>query len=259
MLDDAPGSNVGVAYRSLPAPAQAHVLAAMQKIVPGLGRISVESFDRFLLLKFDQRQRGGHDARFSASEMSEGALRALGILVAAQQMTPDELLIIEEPDVSIHVGAAQLLFDVLEQASRRGAVLVTTHSADLLDAARDEQILVCSYHDGVTKIGPLAQAQREIVREGLFSVAELMRSEGGGCGARRPLRQDAARASLCRQVGSGLPQGTSYTSNRHSMSPLYTVSTLSARRRMARSMAGVPARIATRQPRSRAKAWAMSR
>jgi uncharacterized protein (TIGR02646 family) len=174
---DESGSNVGVAYRSLRAPAQAQVLAAMQKIVPGLSVISVEPFDRFLLLKFDQRQPGGHDAKFSATEMSEGALRALGILVAAQQMTPDELLIIEEPEVSIHVGAAQLLFDVLEQASRRGAVLVTTHSADLLDAARDEEILVCSYRDGVTNIGPLASAQREIVRQGVFSVAELMRSE----------------------------------------------------------------------------------
>lgn len=174
---DESGSNVGVAYRSLRASAQAQILAAMQKIVPGLSGISVEPFDRFLLLKFDQRQPGGHDARFSATEMSEGALRALGILVAAQQMTPDELLIIEEPEVSIHVGAAQLLFDVLEQASRRGAVLVTTHSADLLDAARDEEILVCSYRDGVTDIGPLASAQRQLVRDGLFSVAELMRSE----------------------------------------------------------------------------------
>jgi len=41
-------------------------------------------------------------------------------------MTPDELLIIEEPEVSIHVGAAQLLFDVLKQASRRGAVLLSS-------------------------------------------------------------------------------------------------------------------------------------
>ena len=84
---------------------------------------------------------------------------------------------IEEPEVSIHVGAAQLLFDVLERASRKGAVLITTHSADLLDAARDEAILVCSYRGGVTRIGPLSSAQRDVVREGLFSVAELMRSE----------------------------------------------------------------------------------
>jgi type I restriction enzyme M protein len=174
---DESGSNVGVAYRSLRAAGQTQILAAMQKIVPGLTGISVESFDRFLVLKFDQRQPGGHEARFSATEMSEGALRALGILVAAQQMTRDELLIIEEPEVSIHIGAAQLLFDVLKQASRRGAVLVTTHSADLLDAASDEEILVCSYNEGVTNIGPLASAQRRLVHDGLFSVAELMRSE----------------------------------------------------------------------------------
>jgi type I restriction enzyme M protein len=56
-------------------------------------------------------------------------------------------------------------------------VLLTTHSADLLDKAKDEEILVCSYREGVTNIGPLARAQRQIVREGLFSLAELMRSE----------------------------------------------------------------------------------
>jgi type I restriction enzyme M protein len=174
---DESGGNIAVALRSLGADGQARVLAAMQRIVPGLVRIAVEAFDRFLLLKFEQRQPGGHVARFSASEMSEGALRALGILVAAQQMTADELLIIEEPEVAIHVGAAQLLFDVLKEASTRGSLLITTHSADLLDAAREEEILVCSYRDGVTQLGPLSSAQREVVRQGLFSVAELMRSE----------------------------------------------------------------------------------
>ncbi|WP_437487080.1 N-6 DNA methylase [Sorangium sp. So ce1014] len=174
---DESGNNIAVALRSLDPEGQARVLAAMQQIVPGLLRIAVEAFDRFLLLKFEQRQPGGHVARFSASEMSDGALRALGILVAAQQMTGDELVIIEEPEVAIHVGAAQLLFDVLKDASTRGSLLITTHSADLLDAAREEEILVCSYRDGVTQIGPLSSAQRDVVRQGLFSVAELMRSE----------------------------------------------------------------------------------
>jgi type I restriction enzyme M protein len=174
---DESGSNIAVAYRSLKSTVQDSVVEAMRKIIPGLSRISVEPFDRFLLLKFDQHQAGDQLASFSAAEMSEGALRALGILVAAQQMTKDELLIIEEPEVSIHVGAAQLLFDVLEKASRKGAVLITTHSADLLDAASDEAIQVCSYRGGVTRIGPLSSAQRDVVKEGLFSVAELMRSE----------------------------------------------------------------------------------
>lgn len=171
------GSNIAVAFRSLDSMAQARVLAAMQRIIPGLKRISVEPFERYLLLRFEQHQAAGQLARFLASEMSEGALRALGILVAAQQSEREDLLIVEEPEVAIHIGAAQLLFDVLKEASTRGAVLVITHSADLLDAARDEEILVCSYREGRTYMGPLSSAQRDIVKQGLFSIAELMRSD----------------------------------------------------------------------------------
>jgi type I restriction enzyme M protein len=170
-------TRIRLSPESMRRPQAATEMGAMRKIVPGLSRISVEPFDRFLLLKFDQHQAGAEVATFSSAEMSEGALRALGILVAAQQMTKGELLIIEEPEVSMHVGAAQLLFDVLETASRKGAVLLTTHSADILDAASDEAILVCSYRAGVTRVGPLSSAQRDVVREGLFSIAELMRSE----------------------------------------------------------------------------------
>ena len=56
-------------------------------------------------------------------------------------------------------------------------MIVTTHSPELLDRAKDDEILVCEHVDGVTKIGPLAAAQRALVREGLFSVGEIMRSE----------------------------------------------------------------------------------
>jgi type I restriction enzyme M protein len=72
---------------------------------------------------------------------------------------------------------AALVYDVLEEASQRGDVLITTHSPDLLDAAKDETILVCSATEGVTRIGPLDSSQRQLVREGLFRLAELMRAE----------------------------------------------------------------------------------
>jgi len=149
----------------------------MRKVVPGLQYISTEQVGRYLIVKFTQLQSGGQLAEFSADEMSEGALRALGIIVAAYQMKRDELLIIEEPEVSIHSGAAALLFDVLKFASRKGAVLITTHSADLLEAAKEEEILVCDYRSGITHIGPLATQQKEVVKKGLFSLAELVRSE----------------------------------------------------------------------------------
>jgi type I restriction enzyme M protein len=174
---DESGSNIATALQSMTPTARENVVRAMAKIIPGLVALSTEILDRFAILRFVQVQGGGSTAAFSATEMSEGALRALGILIAAEQMEPDELLIIEEPEVSIHASAAEMLVEVLKRASERGAVLLTTHSADLLDAARDEEILVCDYQEGTTRIGPLASAQREIVEEGLFSVAELLRSE----------------------------------------------------------------------------------
>ncbi|MBM7114554.1 AAA family ATPase [Archangium primigenium] len=163
----------------------AFVLAAMKRLVPGLEDLFVEELGGFLVLRFSQRQ-GARSARFSALNMSDGTLRALGIILAAQTLAPPssspatsspELLIVEEPEVAIHPGAAALLFEVLKHASQRGMVLVTTHSPELLDAAQDEEILVCGYREGTTRVGPLSTAQREVVREGLFSLSELARSE----------------------------------------------------------------------------------
>ena len=175
---DESGQNIASAIRSIFKSGQIDkIIDPMCRIVPGLQNIHVEQVSRYLALKFEQQQAEGAKADFNATEMSDGALRALGIIVATHQMVRDELLIIEEPEIAVHVGAAQLLFEILKGASARGAVLLTTHSADLLDAASDEEILVCNYVEGSTRIGPLSHAQRKIVRDGLFSIAELMRAE----------------------------------------------------------------------------------
>jgi len=189
---DESGSNIAIAVRHLRKNPKSWepVKLAMRKIIPGLLDIEDDALGRYVSVRFVQRQAGG-TAQFAATEMSEGAIRALGILVAAQQMEKSELLIIEEPEVSIHPGAATLLFDVLKVASRKGAVLLTTHSAELLDAARDEEILVCDYREGVTALGPLANEQRKLVKDGLLSVAELMRSE--------PLRIEGAHPVVIAQ------------------------------------------------------------
>ncbi|QRN96194.1 AAA family ATPase [Archangium violaceum] len=160
------------------------ILLSMRRLIPGLEDIFVEEAGGFLVLRFSQRQPMGV-AHFAAANMSEGALRTLGIIVAAQTLSHTaqplppaaQLLIVEEPEVAIHPGAAALLFEVLKLASQRGSVLVTTHSPELLDAAQDEEILVCGYRNGTTRIGPLSTAQREVVREGLLSLSELARSE----------------------------------------------------------------------------------
>jgi type I restriction enzyme M protein len=175
---DESGGNIAVTIRALRENPEkwAPVLMTMQRLIPGLHGIEEGTLGRYMGVRFFQKQ-AGVVAEFSATEMSEGAIRALGILIAAQQMSQDELLVLEEPEVSIHPGAATVLFSFLKQASRRGAVLLTTHSAELLDAAKDEEILVCDYREGITRVGPMEKAQRRLVKDGLLSAAELMRSE----------------------------------------------------------------------------------
>jgi type I restriction enzyme M protein len=173
------GSNLAAVLRRLKTEKEddfTSVLLAMKRLIPDLEDLLVSETGKFLFVEFEQRQPGGV-ARFGINEMSDGALRALGLIVAAKTMSATQFLIIEEPEVSIHPGAAAVLYEVLKEASQEGAILVTTHSPEFLDAAREEEILVCQYRDGATRVGPLARVQREVVNEGVLALSELMRSE----------------------------------------------------------------------------------
>lgn len=72
--------------------------------------------------------------------MSDGTLRALGILAAIFQGsngTRVPLVAIEEPEVALHPAAAGVLLDGLRETSQFTQLLVTSHSPDVLD---DESI-----------------------------------------------------------------------------------------------------------------------
>lgn len=174
LADD--GRNVATALDRMNEEARDDVLVSMRQIVPGLARVEAQHVGRYLSLLFQQDHNKGV-AEFAATEMSEGALRAMAVVVAAKQMQKNDVLIVEEPEVNLHPGAAGVVYDVLEAASSLGTVVVTTHSPELLDHAANADILVCEYSQGVTKVGPLADEQRQLVREGLFTVAELMRAD----------------------------------------------------------------------------------
>jgi type I restriction enzyme M protein len=169
--------NIASALASLQAPTKQRVVALMQKIVPELVDVKAVSSGRYQSVQFEQRLSDKRPAEFTATEMSDGALRALALIVAAEQNEDGQLLIVEEPEVNLHPGASSVVFDALRGAAKRGTVLVTTHSPEILDLAARDNILVADYHDGVTSIGPLAEKQHRVVREGLLTVSELVRTD----------------------------------------------------------------------------------
>jgi predicted ATPase len=114
--------------------------------------------------------------------MSDGTLRALGILVALLQSRNGDrsdvsLVAIEEPEVALHPAAAAVVLDALLEASRWTQVVVTSHSPDLLDDERLEtdSILAVMAREGETLIAPLDEVGRKALREHLYTAGELLR------------------------------------------------------------------------------------
>lgn len=120
---------------------------------------------------------------FYASSMSDGTLRALGILVAAHQLTYERrrvrLVGIEEPEVALHPAAVGALLEALREASGQTQILLTSHSPDLLDEIDLEHdgLLVVVAPEGTTRIAAADAASMEALRRHLYSAGELLRMD----------------------------------------------------------------------------------
>jgi predicted ATPase len=115
--------------------------------------------------------------------MSDGTLRALGILVAVAQLGGKRDRIrfvgIEEPETALHPAAAGALVGALREASRSTQIVVTTHSPELLDDLELERdtIVVVQSRDGKTELAGIDAASRQAVQQHLYSPGELLRMD----------------------------------------------------------------------------------
>jgi predicted ATPase len=112
--------------------------------------------------------------------MSDGTVRALGILLALHQVGNGKtvpLVGIEDPEPALHPAAVAVLTDGLRDAASRTQVVVTSHSPELLDDPdiSDDAILAALAEFNETRLGPLDAAGRETLREHLYTAGELLR------------------------------------------------------------------------------------
>lgn len=171
----------------------------LARVVPGLVGFDKKSVGHMETLEFRQAVEGARDPwRFPAINMSDGTLRVTALLLALFQRTAGDggvrLVGIEEPETALHPAAAGLLRDCIFEASRNVQVVVTSHSADLLDDpdVSSDSILAVESRDGSTMIAPVDSAAREVLREQLYTVGELLRLD--------QLRPDLARVPSLRQL-----------------------------------------------------------
>ena len=179
------GSNLASVLSNLDSDRKKDVEEYLAAITPGVTGVVAQAMGAKLTLDFRQEVRGAkHPWRFPASNMSDGTLRALGVLVALFQGSGGapgrrHLVGIEEPESALHPAAAEILIDSLTDASQLAQVMVTSHSADLLDndAIPHSSILAVLSEHGETRIGPLDESGRSALHDHLFTAGELLRMD----------------------------------------------------------------------------------
>jgi hypothetical protein len=121
------------------------------------------------------------DWRLNSSDVSDGTLRGVAILLAifqASTVTPPLSLVgLEEPETNLHPAAVGTLLDALLEASCEVPIIASTHSADLLDRKDlpESALLAVALHDGETLIGPVDASGKSILRKRLYTAGELLR------------------------------------------------------------------------------------
>jgi predicted ATPase len=153
-------------------------------IVSGIKRVDRKILGPKETLEFRQIVAGDSNPwSFFAQNMSDGTLRAFGVLVSLFQCferpleSPIPLVGIEEPEATLHPGATSALMNVLREASHYTQVLATTHSPELLDDPEldAETLLAVDAYAGKTTIGAVNEASKSALKDKLYTAGELLK------------------------------------------------------------------------------------
>ena len=177
------GSNLASVFKQLSPSVKERIKEYLAAIVPSVDKIEARKYGPKEGLVFTQKVAKAKDPRrFLANSMSDGTLRALGILVALFQRNNNPkkrvlLVGIEEPEGALHPAAAGVLLDALREAAGQTQIIISSHSPDLLDDKEldPESILAVEARDGITVIADIDEAGRSAVRDRLYTTGELLR------------------------------------------------------------------------------------
>ena len=154
------------------------ICETLATIVANTKSVRTKKHGNKISLEFTQEWADNRRLRFEAFNMSDGTLRAVGLLTAVYQQPPPSLLAIEEPEATIHPGALGAILDLLRHASKQMQVVVTTHSPEVLDGKwiRDEHLRIVDWREGATHVSRISDSSRRALQKHLMGAGELLRS-----------------------------------------------------------------------------------
>ena len=97
-------------------------------------RIEINETDGFFELRLHQK---GLLRPLRAAELSDGTLRFLLLTAALLTPRPASLLILNEPETSLHVDLIPALARLIVRAAEESQVIVVSHASSLIEALTD--------------------------------------------------------------------------------------------------------------------------
>lgn len=131
-------------------------------------RDSLDNPDETLL---EWRQKGS-DYPFHPSQISDGTLRFICLATALLQPNPPSTILLDEPELGLHPYALTLLAGLIQKASIKTQVIVSTQSAALIDHFQPEDIVIVERQNGETIFKRLKKEELKVWLDD-YSLGEL--------------------------------------------------------------------------------------
>jgi predicted ATPase len=149
------GSDLASAFKTMEFMGERRVHDAIDRAFPG-SRVDVDEHDGWVEARLHQP---GLDRPLRAAELSDGTLRYLLWVAALLTPRPPELLVLNEPETSLHPDLLEPLGRLIADAAETAQVVVVTHSSQLVQALaaaaprRDDAVVIeLTKEDGATHI-----------------------------------------------------------------------------------------------------------
>lgn len=128
-------------------------------------RLVTPFFDDFILkpdknekVRLDWNQKGS-DYPMRPHFFSDGTLRFICLATALLQPEPPTTMIIDEPELGLHPYAIEILAELIEAASKKTQVIVSTQSPTLVDYFTPENIIVAVRENGASVLKKLNETE----------------------------------------------------------------------------------------------------
>lgn len=149
---------------------------ACKNFLPDTRRVRVVAMGKMYIVEWYMNHAS---IPFNLSDLSDGTIRMLCWAMLLKSPRVPSLLVIEEPELGIHVAWMPLLAAWIKDASRRTQVMVITHSPDLLDEFTDQPECVHCFNRTPDKRFGVKQLSRDLLRDHLddagWKLGELYR------------------------------------------------------------------------------------